>query len=530
MNLTITRASSLEKVRTLNDIKSVCSDKKCLLGGESYSYQVILHSKSRFLTTVELNSPIKDFVNLYTVDDVIMDLPHPDGISDTDFITSEPGKMPDLLTPLKNSNGHIRVNGSPRSLWVEINIPKDYPAGVYPVKITFSGNPSNNENFSYTQKTEIEVLGINLPEQKTIFTQWFHTDCIASAHNVAVYSEEHWDLIDKYMKMAVKFGINMILTPVITPPLDTGVGEMRPCTQLVKIEKNGENYSFDFSLLKRWIEMCKNNGIKYFEISHLFSQWGLEYTPNIMATENGEEKLLPALMDFLEGEGVAKQCYFHISDEPNLNHIERYRYAYDIVKPLIGDCEIMDAISNIEFYETGMISLPVTVTDHIDPFLKKNIENQWAYYCCVPIEYYGNRFLSMPSYRNRIFGVQLYKHGIKGFLHWGFNFYYSQLSQFKINPYVTTSASYAFSSGDAFSVYPGNNEALPSLRALIFKEALQEIELCRLLESFIGKEAVVDLIEKEAGMEITFKDYPRNSEFLPTLNDKIKEEIKKYVK
>jgi hypothetical protein len=58
---------------------------------------------------------------------------------------------------------------------------------------------------------------------------------------------------------------------------------------------------------------------------------------------------------------------------------------------------------------------------------------------------------------------------------------------------------------------------------------LQEIELCRLLEQFIGKDKVVEFIEKEAGMEITFADYPRNSVFLPSLNRKIKEEIKKRI-
>ena len=109
-----------------------------------------------------------------------------------------------------------------------------------------------------------DVIDVKIPDQKTYFTQWFHTDCIATAHNVAIYSEEHWDLIDKYMAMANELGINMILTPVITPPLDTGEGIKRPCTQLVKIEKKDNKYLFDFSLLKRWIAMAEKNNIKYF--------------------------------------------------------------------------------------------------------------------------------------------------------------------------------------------------------------------------------------------------------------------------
>lgn len=66
---------------------------------------------------------------------------------------------------------------------------------------------------------------------------------------------------------------------------------------------------------------------------------------------------------------------------------------------------------------------------------------------------------------------------------------------------------------------------MPSLRALIFKEALEDIEICRLLESYIGKEKVVELIEKEAQTEITFDNYPRNHTYIPSLMEKMKQMI-----
>ena len=87
---------------------------------------------------------------------------------------------------------------------------------------------------------------------------------------------------------------------------------------------------------------------------------------------------------------------------------------------------------------------------------------------------------------------------------------------------MTTSTEGIFSSGDAFSVYPGNDGPLPSLRAFVFREALEDIEICKLLERKIGKKAVVKMIEDDAGMEITFKQYPKNSEFIPKIIDKMK--------
>ena len=189
----------------------------------------------------------------------------------------------------------------------------------------------------------------------------------------------------------------------------------------------------------------------------------------------------------------------------------------------------MDALSSVDFFNTSLVTIPVTAIDHIEPFLEKKCENQWAYYCCAQSKKVANRFMAMPSYRSRILGIQLYKYDIKGFLQWDFNFYYSQLSLFSINPYVTTSSEKAFPSGDPFSVYPGKDGPLPSLRAKVFKEAIQDVSLFKLLEKYTGKENVIKFIEEKAGFEITFSEYPKSAEFLLDLNDMIKAEIKKYL-
>ena len=76
---------------------------------------------------------------------------------------------------------------------------------------------------------------------------------------------------------------------------------------------------------------------------------------------------------------------------------------------------------------------------------------------------------------------------IEGFLHWGYNFYYNLFSRRKINPYITTSADKAYPSGDPFSVYPIQNGVVPSLRAIVFKEALNDIEICCTLEGYISE-------------------------------------------
>ena len=92
--------------------------------------------------------------------------------------------------------------------------------------------------------------------------------------------------------------------------------------------------------------------------------------------------------------------------------------------------------------------------------------------------------------------MQLYKFDIHGFLQWGYNFWYSQYSKYPIDPFKVTDAARAFPSGDPFSVYPGEDGPIVSLRLQVFYEALQDLRALKLLESHIGREKVIELLRK----------------------------------
>lgn len=549
MKLQVAQVSSLEKIFSVQDTQEKEISEAKVLGGEIYSYQVAIfldEADKRSKVQVDVISPLKEYIQVYQVKKVFADLPALEQ-ADEHYLTREPIQIPDLLIPLSYQSGQTLFAENMVVLWVEVSIPRGYQPGKVPVSLSLTSTNvlENTNTFTTLQTMNLDVLKHDLPKQQTVFTQWFHVDCVANAHNVEMYSEEHWELLEKYVSTAVHLGINMILTPVVTPSLDIAPGCYRPCTQLLKIKKEGEKYSFDFSLLRRWISMCKKCGIQYFEISHLFTQWGAAFAPNVMAEVDGEEKrifgwhvkadapeytaflsvMLPQLLEFLYQEGVLDVCSFHISDEPMVSQMEAYRAAYNIVKPLLPDCRLMDALSDVEFYEAGLVENPVCSNDHIEDFIRRKVDHVWTYYCCGQYNKVSNRFMAMPSYRNRIIGLQMYKYAITGFLHWGYNFYNSQYSLYEINPYVTTSADGAFSSGDPFSVYPGKDGAFPSLRAFVFREALQDMELLRLLEGYMGKQALVEWMEQEAGMEITFSQYPHDPEFLLAFMNKVKEAL-----
>ena len=463
---------------------------------------------------------------------------------DDNYLRTTPGVYPDLLKPLYYSGKISFATDQLNSAWIEIDIPEDMKAGEYTLSFSFDGA----EFGKCESSIKIEIIDAVLPKEDIYFTQWFHADCLANYYGVEVWSDRHFEIVENFVRTARRNGINMLLTPVFTPPLDTAVGGERRTTQLVGVTKTGEKYDFDFTLLDKWIDMCDRCGMDYLEISHFFTQWGASHAPKIMATVDGEYKkifgwdtdalgeeysnflrsFLTSLLDHLKARGDDKRCFFHVSDEPGLKHLENYKKAKALIADLLDGYTIMDALSNFGFYETGVLDHPIPSNNHIQPFIDADVKDLWTYYCVSQPLQVSNRYISMPSWRNRSIGMQMYKYNIKGFLHWGYNFYNNQYSGDPINPFTETCADFVFPAGDAYLVYPENDgTALESIRMAVFFEALQDIKAMKLAESLTSHDEVVKAIEDVFGKEITFDTCTKSSDMMLNIRQTVNEIINK---
>lgn len=537
--------SSLEKVFADEELNAIEFNRGSMLQNEVYSFQIAYKWNDFMMKQVEVSviSEISPWINIRRVGLIPSEMPcYAD--HDNNILRTTPGLYPDALMPM-SAEGLTLLPHQWRSIWITVNPNEQVETGNYPITIIFK-SPSGDELGKV--EFQLEVINAKLPQQSLIHTQWFHTDCLATWYGVEIFSEEHWTIIEKYIHTAVKHGINMILTPLFTPPLDTAVGGERPTVQLVDVEKQKDTYVFGFDKLKRWIDICLDNGVQYFEFSHLFTQWGAKHAPKIMAMENGELKrifgwdtdaagedyknflsqFLPQLIRFIKQNGIENCSYFHVSDEPHLNHYESYKNASSIINKYIEGFPVIDALSDYRFYEKGLVKNPIPATNHLEPFLENNVPNLWTYYCCGQYREVANRFFNMPSARNRILGIQLYKFNIHGFLQWGYNFWYSQYSRYPIDPFKVTDAGYAFPSGDAFMVYPGKDGPIESLRLEVFYEALQDLRALKLLEELIGREETLKLLEEDPDNPITFKQYPTDSSWLLSKREQINRKIQEY--
>lgn len=388
----------------------------------------------------------------------------------------------------------------------------------------------------------LEVIGENLSSEKIMYSNWMHYDCIANYYGLKVFSERYYKILGKFMDNAVAHGVNLLYTPLFTPPLDTQVGGERTTVQLVDVERQEKSYSFGFDRLKAFLRFAENHGFEYFEFSHLFSQWGALSAPKIIDVQgnrlfgwetasDGEEYLnfldgfLQKFNSFIADNGLKGRCFFHLSDEPGINCIERYRKLSAFVKERMTHATLMDALSNYDFYERKLVDLAVVATSSVNDFLGK-AKNYWIYYCCGQYKNgLSNRFFNIPPERNRILGTQLYLNDIGGFLHWGYNFYNSYLSKHAINPYLVTDGDGAFQAGDCFVVYPGKNCVLDSVRHEVFYEGLQDYRALKRLELKKGRKFTETLL-KSFGIGKDFETYPHDARELIRLRETINMLIK----
>lgn len=525
MNFKTIQISSLQRVFldgkcNLSPIKSAS-----VLRGERFSYQIAYKSDEKFFVEIRIRSKLSDYITLRTVGNVPSELPIFESDCDC-YERTESGLFPDVLMPIENNTFLIKGHNY-YSVWITAELPENISCGEYDItaEILRDGEVISSNTLT------LNVINAILPKQELIYTQWFHCDGISRIYNAPVFSEKFWEITESFIKTAVHTGINMLLTPVFTPPLDTRVGGERLTVQLVDVSFDGKKYSFGFDNFIRWIKLAQKCGIKYFEISHLFSQWGAKFAPKIIATVNGEKKrifgwdtfadskeyniflsaFIPELIKVIRSLGIDNRTYFHISDEPNEEQASSYAKAKNLVAPLLEDFPIIDALSDYCYYKNGLISHPIPCTTEIENFIKKGFPHPWTYYCCGQGGKLSNRFFGMPLSTTRAIGLQFFKFDIEGFLQWGYNFYNSQFSLRGINPFEVTDADSSFPSGDSFSVYPGKNGALESVRSVIFYEALQDLRALKLLSRHIGKNETVKLLENEFG-QITFTEYPRGFE------------------
>jgi len=182
----------------------------------------------------------------------------------------------------------------------------------------------------------------------------------------------------------------------------------------------------------------------------------------------------------LEVENVLDKSFFHCSDESDGEaQIEGYKKARALLREFAPWMTVMDALSDTTYAVQKIVDNPIPLIETAPDFKEAGLDT-WVYFCCGPRAGYLQRLLDTPLPKIRMNGFLFYKLEAKGFLHWGYCYWYKFCTDEIANPFLFDNITGAWPGnpfGDTHVVYPGEDGPLDSLRWEIFAEGLQDYAL-----------------------------------------------------
>lgn len=416
--------------------------------------------------------------------------------SDIDGVNNYPGFVPD---PLFDEAELTLPPAETQSFYITLVPPRRAQPGVSPVTVTLAHKEGKTIR-THTANITLHDVAIR-PRRNFPVVQWFYADQLIDWYKTDLFDDRFFKLAEAYFRNLVEHGQDTAYVPVFTPPLD---GVKRP-SQLLRVTKSGKDrYKFDWSDVQRYVRLMKKCGLKHFEWTHLFTQWGVWHAIRIYEGQGRDETLLwppeteatsdtyrtflaqflPELQAFCKQEKILTRSFFHVSDEPH-GEVPRANYikARALLKELAPWMKVMDALSEIEYGRDQLTDMPVVSIAKALDFVAEEIPC-WCYFCCNPRGRFLNRLLDTPLAKIRMSGWLFYRWPFGGFLHWGYNYWCKSQTRTLIDPFTVQDGQKwpGWPNGDPFLVYPGPEGPIDSLRWEAFADSLQEYSLLQTLD------------------------------------------------
>ena len=161
----------------------------------------------------------------------------------------------------------------------DVDIPADTDlSGEQTLTVDIIRNKDNAKVASHTYT--VDILPVALPEEKVLYTQFFYHASISGYYGIEPYSARHWEIMENYLSLARREGMNTLFTPIA----------------LVRLSKLGPcKYRADLSRFKRYLAMANRLGYKKIEISHIFTAGNCSYVHSLFYYEGGEKKSMAGM-------------------------------------------------------------------------------------------------------------------------------------------------------------------------------------------------------------------------------------------
>lgn len=452
--------------------------------GENAAFQFVLCSEEEISDlSLEVNNAGLGKTKLGWVHDVTS-FNHPSGADD---MISAPGDLyPD---PIIDDEQETVTKDKHKTVWVDINIPRDVKPGIYTCQLRVKGKGSKGE-LCIKKKFRVQVYPVTLPEEqslKVVNMTWINTKYLNNGEDVPYNSDRFFELLKVYAESVAEYGQNCWTVPT-SPEL--------------KLNADSTDFYLDFENFDKAMDILEKYGnMKYFCNSHLGGRrddnnWNEQMYFRLVTVV--DKKLVwesvpytdPRLKEYIQKyysqvekhfreKGWLEKCAQHIADEPSYpgtdSQISWSAVAAMVKEAAPGIRTIEPSSDIIENQDIAVILLG----DNIDslPPVPEGAE-RWMYTCTGPQGNYANRFIQLPLLKTRILHWINFKYNEVGYLHWGL----SAWNHVKDPLHNATPTNYSWPGGDTHIIYPAYNKTYPSIRLNAMREGIRDYELLKMVE------------------------------------------------
>lgn len=433
-----------------------------------------------------------------------------------------------------------------RMVWVEYKIPSDISAGAYKASVDiFSGKLFDDEEKIGTIDIEIEVLDYTLPlpsEYKYHLDLWQHNSNLARKHEVKLWSDEHFKVMENYIKTLAELGQKAVTLVVSEIPWsgqncyleERDKGNLYEYSIIPILKETDGSFTYDFSFMQRYIDLCAKYGIDKeislyglanvwtdFDVGYgIFGNVAPDYPDNIrlryfdresqkynyMRSGKDIDNYIIALEKYFKDRGLIDKVRL-VADEPA--DVEKYRKSIHHILEIAPAFKLKAAINHAEFIgEFGnevydFVPYLNALASEYDKMMeyKRTMEGKrfYWYVCCAPA--FPNTYLRSNLLESYFIGVLSSYAEMDGFLRWNYTVW---------NDDPRKDVGFGlWAAGDTNFVYPAKNGT--PLLTLRYKALKRGIVLYELLEKLKARgdnkalEKAYQYVVKEKDIRTYFK-------------------------
>ncbi|WP_346238348.1 glycoside hydrolase domain-containing protein [Niabella insulamsoli] len=386
-----------------------------------------------------------------------------------------------LVADIINTNlSSIAVEkNNTQPVWISIDIPKDIKAGIY------TGSVAVNADKAYRLPIRLQVLDRNLPDPsgwKFKLDYWQHPAAIARVHQLALWSDAHFEKMRSYYTMLANAGQKIITASIVDEPWGHQTYDDYP--SLIRwTKKTDGSWSFDYSLFDRYIAFVMDCGIKSQINCYSMVPWKIAF-------EYYDEQLKRDTV-FTGAIGTAAYDTFWKTMLVDFTAHLKEKGWFEITTIAMDERPMKAMQSVIALLKSVDRNWKISLAGAWHPEIEKAIDDyciasKWKfpdttlndrqragkastwYVCCT--EKYPNMFSFSPPDESVWAGWYTAATGMDGFLRWAYNSW--PKAPLKDSRFT------AWPAGDTYQVYPG---PLSSIRFEKLIEGIQDFEKINIL-------------------------------------------------